>query len=94
MVIAAFACHGIWYEERANAYFERDELKRNDDITAEWVLFITELALLGLFAIDAVLHMIGFGKHYLRSVKSIPEILCIVANTVVVFFMMNSVFLS
>ena len=23
MVIAAFACHGIWYEERAEAYFER-----------------------------------------------------------------------
>ena len=34
-VIAAFACHGIWYEERAEAYFDRGNLRKNGKVTDE-----------------------------------------------------------
>ena len=34
-VIAAFACHGIWYEERAEAYFDKSELKKDDNVMDE-----------------------------------------------------------
>ena len=68
-VIAAFASHGIWYEERADAYFNSDkgELRKDDGFTDEQVLFVTELGLLGLFAIDLVLHVVGYGKLYLSK---------------------------
>ena len=92
LVIAAFAAHGIWYEERAEAYFDRRDL--GSDLQVQWVLFITELALLGFFAIDFVLHMVGYGGLYLRKVQTITELICLVANAVVVSYMMSSVVLS
>lgn len=94
MVIAAFACQGIWYEERAEAYFDKSELKRDGEITAEKVLFITELVLLGIFTIEIVLHIVGFGGLYLRKLQSITELICMMANAVVIVFMINSMTLS
>ena len=93
-MIAAFACHGIWYEERADAYFDRGELRKDGKVTDETVLFVTELVLLGLFVMDKVLNMIGFGKLYLCRLQSIVELICIIANYVVIFFMFDSVTLS
>ena len=94
MIIAAFICQGIWYEERAEAYFDKSELKRDGEITAERVLFVTELVLLVIFFIDILLHIIGFGGLYLRKVQSITEIVLIMINAVVVSLMMNSITLS
>ena len=94
MIIAAFICQGIWYEERAEAYFDKSELKRDGEITAERILFVTELVLLSIFFIDLLLHIIGFGGLYLRKVQSITEIILIMVNAVVVFIMMNSITLS
>ena len=94
IVIAAFACQGIWYEERAEAYFDKSELKRDNEITVERILFVTELVLLSIFFIDLLLHIIGFGGLYLRKVQSITEIILIMVNAVVVFIMMNSITLS
>ena len=94
MIIASFICQGIWYEERAEAYFDKSELKRDGEITAEWILFVTELVLLSIFFIDMLLHIIGFGGLYLRKVQSITEIILIMVNAVVVFIMMNSITLS
>ena len=94
MIIAAFIFQGIWYEERAEAYFDKSELKRDGEITAEKVLFITELVLLGIFTIEIVLHIVGFGGLYLRKLQSITELICMMANAVVIVFMINSMTLS
>ena len=93
-MIAAFASHSIWYEDRAEAYFDRGELRKDGKVTDETVLFVTELVLLGLFVMDKVLNMIGFGKLYLCRLQSIAELICIIANYVVVLFMIDSVTLS
>ena len=93
-MITAFASHSIWYEDRAEAYFDRNELRKDNKVTDETVLFVTELVLLGLFVMDKVLNMIGFGKLYLCRLQSIAELICILANYVFIFFMIDSLTLS
>ena len=94
MIIAAFIFQGIWYEERAEAYFDKSELKRDGEITAEQVIFVTELVLLSIFFIDTLLHIIGFAGLYLRKAQSVAEIVLFLINAVVVIIMINSIKLS
>ena len=55
---------------------------------------MAELVLLGLFVIDIVLNLVGFGKLYLCRIRTITEKICIEANFAVIYFMFGNVTLS
>ena len=91
LLLAAYFCyHDIWFEDNATEYLSNSE--RDPDSTAnivQFVLFVTELALLGLFTLDLLLNTIGYGMLYIRRAYPILESVCILLNTAILLRMLT-----
>ena len=64
VLVAGYVFHDIWSRDRAG----KDE-------KIEYGLYVTELVLLGIFLLEILMHIVGYGLLYLREAKSICGLL-------------------
>lgn len=75
-----FFYHDIWFEENATEYLSNVDDADSTANIIQFILFVTELAILGLFTLDLLLNTIGYGMMYIRRVHPVLEVICILLN--------------
>lgn len=58
---------------------------------AQRIMFIVELALLGLFLVDFSIHAIGYGSLFIKHVNTIAEALLILINIAILLIMETAI---
>ena len=54
------------------------------------MLFIAELAILGLFTVDIATHAIGFGMIFMKHMVPVLESLLIISNVAILLIMVQA----
>ena len=75
-----FFYHDIWFEENATEYLSNVDDPDSTANIIQFVLFVTELAILGLFTLDFLLNTTGYGMLYIKRVHPVLVAICILLN--------------
>ena len=81
VVATTLISHDVHFEERAVEYYLKDDQLSNDgSVILQKVLLVAELILLVLFIIDLTLHMVAYGRLFIKRLATFLEIFLILAN--------------
>ena len=76
VLAAGFIFQDVWYGDRSS---------KDEKIASG--LYVTELVLLGIFLIEILLHIVGYGTLYLREARSVCDLLFTLACSALTAFM-------